>query len=236
MPAGSSVQRGEQLDDHVERVGAGGSRHEGVVPLAVLEGRGAAPARTSATPVARIRRCGSGRSPRRRSRRSEATSRRRPTGTRGRRAPPRPGWGRRRPGSWRARGSPPCRKGPPTLGHGLNRDSAKPPARGVASRVTRWSATWPARRAPADFRPAAQPGLQLEQRLEHEAAARDLGVRQRQSLRGQLAFAEQQHVHVDRARAVANAAGRPAQLALDRLAGVEQLLRLELRCGCAGRR
>ena len=56
----------------------------------------------------------------------------------------------------------------------------------------------------------------------------DLGVRQREPLRAILGIAEQQHVDVDRPRAVAHAAGVAAQVALDRLARIEQLLGPEL--------
>ena len=48
-----------------------------------------------------------------------------------------------------------------------------------------------------------------------------------EALRGQLEVAEQQHVDVDRTWSVARAAKRAAMLGLDRLAGVEELLRLE---------
>ena len=73
----------------------------------------------------------------------------------------------------------------------------------------------------------AQPRIELEQRLEHEAPARDLGVRERQALRFKLELAEQENVHVDRPRPVTNAGGRPAQLALDVLADIEQALGIE---------
>lgn len=72
-----------------------------------------------------------------------------------------------------------------------------------------------------------QAGIELEQRLEHEAPARDLGVRERQALRFPLELAEQENVHVDRPRPVTNAGGRAAQLALDFLAGIEQPLGIE---------
>ena len=52
-------------------------------------------------------------------------------------------------------------------------------------------------------------------------------VRDRQALGVVLEVAEQQHVDVDRARAVARAAEHPPLLDLDRLADVEQLLGLE---------
>ena len=57
----------------------------------------------------------------------------------------------------------------------------------------------------------------------------DLGVGQPQALRLVDEVAEQQHVDVDRARAVARPARAPAELALDRLAGVQQPLGPELR-------
>ena len=74
-----------------------------------------------------------------------------------------------------------------------------------------------------------QPQLwfKLEQRLEHEAPARDLRVRKRQALRSELQVAQQQKVQVDRPRAVADAAGGPAELALDLLARIEQPFGIE---------
>ena len=50
----------------------------------------------------------------------------------------------------------------------------------------------------------------------------------RQALGGVLEVAQQQQVDVDHPRSVAQPAGRPADLALDRLAGVEQRLGIEL--------
>src|SRR5919202_1091992 len=71
--------------------------------------------------------------------------------------------------------------------------------------------------------------VELEQRDEHEAPLGGLRVRQPQPLGGVLEVAEQQDVDVDRPGAVADAALEvAAQLALDRLAGVEQLLGAEL--------
>ncbi len=55
-----------------------------------------------------------------------------------------------------------------------------------------------------------------------------LGVRQREALVLQLDVAEEQHVHVDRAGAVARAGEDAAQLDLDRLADVEEVERLEV--------
>ena len=71
-------------------------------------------------------------------------------------------------------------------------------------------------------------GIQLEQRIDHEAAAADPWMGQRQALRALHSVAEQQHVDVDRARPVACATAAPAELALHSLAGIEQLARLEL--------
>jgi hypothetical protein len=73
-----------------------------------------------------------------------------------------------------------------------------------------------------------QLGIELEQRLEHEAPGGDLGVRQGEALGAVLEIAEQQEVDVDRPRAVAHAPGGSAQRELDLLAGVEQLLGAEL--------
>src|SRR5579875_2373608 len=67
--------------------------------------------------------------------------------------------------------------------------------------------------------------VELEQRHEHEPAAGDLLVREPEPLRFVLAVVQQQDVDVDHARAVAGAAGGPADLSLDRLAGVEQFQR-----------
>ena len=69
--------------------------------------------------------------------------------------------------------------------------------------------------------------VELEQRDEHETALGEVAVRDRQALGGVLEVSEQQHVDVDRARAVARAAEHPPLLDLDRLADVEQLLGLE---------
>jgi hypothetical protein len=54
-------------------------------------------------------------------------------------------------------------------------------------------------------------------------------VGKREPLGAELEVAEQQHVHVDRTRPVANASGGAAELALDGLALVEQLLRAKRR-------
>ena len=85
------------------------------------------------------------------------------------------------------------------------------------------------REAVGETRPVGQGQLriQLEQRGEDEAAVVDLRVGQRQPLGGELDLAEQQQVDVERARAVTRAQ-RPAALDLDRLADVEQRLRLEI--------
>jgi hypothetical protein len=53
-------------------------------------------------------------------------------------------------------------------------------------------------------------------------------VREPEPVVPELDVAEEEHVHVDRPRAVAGPAERPAELGLDDLAGVEQLERLEL--------
>ena len=47
--------------------------------------------------------------------------------------------------------------------------------------------------------------LELQQRLEDEAPARDLRVRKGQALRAVLEIPEQENVDIDRARAVADA-------------------------------
>src|SRR5690242_2251173 len=72
-----------------------------------------------------------------------------------------------------------------------------------------------------------QPGVELEQGHQHEAPAAYLAVRDAQALGLVRLVAQEQHVDVDRPRPVADAAGRPAQQRLDRLAGVEQRLRLQ---------
>ena len=69
--------------------------------------------------------------------------------------------------------------------------------------------------------------LELQQRLEDEAPARHLRVRERQPLRPVLEVAEQENVHVDGARAVADARLGPAELVLDLLARIEQPLGVE---------
>jgi hypothetical protein len=69
--------------------------------------------------------------------------------------------------------------------------------------------------------------LELQQRLEDEAAARDLGVREGQPLGPVLEVAEQKNVDVDGARAVADARLGPAELVLDLLARIEQPLGVE---------
>src|SRR6201999_1950368 len=74
----------------------------------------------------------------------------------------------------------------------------------------------------------AQARVELEQRDEDEAAAGDLRVRQGEALAFVLKVAEQQQVDVERAGAVAGSVEGAPALGLDRLAGVEQLLRLEL--------
>jgi hypothetical protein len=52
-------------------------------------------------------------------------------------------------------------------------------------------------------------------------------VRKGQALRVVLEITEQENVDVDRARAVADAAVRPAELPLDLLASIEQSLGVE---------
>src|SRR3954454_11295803 len=74
-----------------------------------------------------------------------------------------------------------------------------------------------------------QVGVQLEQRLEHEAPRPDLRMRQAEAVRGVLEPIEQQQVDVDLARRVPHSAGLAPQLALHRLALGEQVLRLEVR-------
>lgn len=69
--------------------------------------------------------------------------------------------------------------------------------------------------------------LELQQRLEDEAPARDLGVGEGQPLGPVLEVAEQENVHVDGARAVADARFGPAELVLDLLARIEQPLGVE---------
>src|SRR5215216_4042885 len=69
-----------------------------------------------------------------------------------------------------------------------------------------------------------QLGVELEQRDEHEPAARQLGVRNGEPLALQLEVAEQQDVEVDRPRSVTRAGESPALLDLDCLADAEQLL------------
>jgi hypothetical protein len=64
--------------------------------------------------------------------------------------------------------------------------------------------------------------LELQQWLEDEAPAGHLGVRKGQAPRPVLEVAEQEHVHVDEARSVADARLGPAELALDLLARIEQ--------------
>ena len=99
----------------------------------------------------------------------------------------------------------------------------------------------PSRRTPSSSGMAARQSLsrvavggpqvevELEQRDQHEAPLGGLRVGQRQALGGVGLVAEQQQVDVDRARGVAHAALEVApQLALDRLAGVEQLLGRQL--------
>ena len=52
-------------------------------------------------------------------------------------------------------------------------------------------------------------------------------MRERQTLGAKLEVAQQEHVHVDRARPVADASRRAPELSLHRLACVEQLLRTQ---------
>ena len=56
---------------------------------------------------------------------------------------------------------------------------------------------------------------------------------QLEALVAQLELAQQQHVDVDRARAVARAAGRPSELALDGLRRVQQRLGPQSTCTCS---
>src|SRR5436305_328637 len=67
-----------------------------------------------------------------------------------------------------------------------------------------------------------QLGIELQQGGENEAAAADLGVRQRQALAGKLEVAKQEQVDVERAGAVARGIEGPAASHLDLLAEVEQ--------------
>ena len=83
--------------------------------------------------------------------------------------------------------------------------------------------------ASAADRRAASGRVELEQRHEHEPPRRDLARAGASGAPSVRHVAEQQHVDVDRPRPVAHAAGRAAQLPLDRLARVEQRLRLERR-------
>ncbi len=67
------------------------------------------------------------------------------------------------------------------------------------------------------------------QRLEDEAASLQVAVRQFKPLGRMAPVAEQEQVDVDRARTVPDASRAAAELTLDRLACVEQLLRGEIR-------
>src|SRR3954464_14814013 len=71
-------------------------------------------------------------------------------------------------------------------------------------------------------------GVELEQRNEHEAPREHVAVRQRQPLGAMLERVEQQQGDVDRPGAVALPAELTAELALDGLALVEELLRPEV--------
>src|SRR5436853_3244278 len=71
-------------------------------------------------------------------------------------------------------------------------------------------------------------GVELEQRFEHEAAGGDLAVRQGQAPALVFEVAEQEQVDVDRARRVPRCVLLPAEVALDLLAYVEELLRAEV--------
>ena len=82
----------------------------------------------------------------------------------------------------------------------------------------------------------AQLRVELEQRHQHEAARADLGVGQRQPLGADTQITQQQDVDVDHPRAMPGAAGGAADLALNRLARVEQVLRVERRSRSADRR
>ena len=66
-----------------------------------------------------------------------------------------------------------------------------------------------------------QAGVELEQRLEHEATGSDLGVGKRETIRRQLEVVDEQQIDVERARSVARAARRAPALDLDRLAEVQ---------------
>jgi hypothetical protein len=72
-----------------------------------------------------------------------------------------------------------------------------------------------------------QLGVEFQQRLEHEAPARNLRVRKREALGSVVEVAEEKNVYVDRPWRVANALGRPAELTLYLLAGIEQALGIE---------
>ena len=73
-----------------------------------------------------------------------------------------------------------------------------------------------------------QIGVELQEGLEHEPPRGDLSVRQGQPIGGQLDFAEQQQVDVDRTRAMTWPAEVTPGLGLDLLAEIEELLGLEV--------
>jgi len=97
---------------------------------------------------------------------------------------------------------------------------ADPLHRLIAHRVEQRSQRNPARER--------QQRLELEERFEHEAASRDLRMGKHQALGPAFEVTEQQQVHVDGPRAVTHPARDPAQVALDLLADVEQLLGCQL--------
>ena len=114
---------------------------------------------------------------------------------------------------------------------GAERQGGGPARRTPSSKRSTASAS--ASRSPAGV---ASVEVELEQRDQHEAPREHLLVGQRRRSERYSSVAEQQHVDVDRARAVARAAGGAAELALERLAGVEQLARARAPSRSAGRR
>jgi hypothetical protein len=71
-------------------------------------------------------------------------------------------------------------------------------------------------------------GVELEEGDKDESATRHLGMRDLEAIRFQLEIAEEQHVDVERARAVTGTGEHPALLGLDRLAAVQELVGLEV--------
>ena len=70
-------------------------------------------------------------------------------------------------------------------------------------------------------------GIELEQRRQHEPARGHLRMGKREPIGDEFDVAEQEQVHIDRARPVARAAKVTAGPRLDLLADVEQLLGLQ---------